>query len=89
MVGFLLLVYLAVAVLWIAGQWKAFTKAGKPGWACLIPIYVAVVMLEIAEKPMWWLVVILLVPIANIIFLFMLHMALAENTGRAAALASA
>ena len=28
-------------------QWKIFTKAGKPGWACIIPIYNLWVMYEI------------------------------------------
>jgi hypothetical protein len=27
------IIYLAVIVLAIAGMWKTFSKAGKPGWA--------------------------------------------------------
>ena len=34
-----LLVILAFVVVIIAGCWKVFTKAGKPGWAAIIPIY--------------------------------------------------
>ena len=27
------------SVLMIAAMWKVFTKAGKPGWAAIVPIY--------------------------------------------------
>lgn len=31
----------------IIAQWKLFEKAGKPGWASIVPVYNAIVMLEI------------------------------------------
>jgi hypothetical protein len=37
-------------------MWKVFEKAGKPGWASIIPIYNVIVMLEIVGKPIWWLI---------------------------------
>ncbi len=37
--------YLAVAALMIVSLWKLFAKAGKPGWASLIPFYNNIVML--------------------------------------------
>ena len=58
MVGFfmvLILIYLAVIVFLIAAQWKIFEKAGKPGWAAIIPIYSTIVLLEIIRKPVWWI----------------------------------
>ena len=33
------IVALAFTVLVLVGLWKVFTKAGKPGWAGLIPFY--------------------------------------------------
>lgn len=36
---FLTVVYILVAIVVIAAQWRIFTKAGRPGWACLIPFY--------------------------------------------------
>lgn len=44
------LFYLAFAVFLIISLWKLFVKAGKPGWAALIPIYNIVVMLEIVGR---------------------------------------
>lgn len=62
-----LLLELAVYVLFIIGGWKVFEKAGKPGWAAIIPIYNFIVMLEIVGKPWWWLIL-MLIPVVNIIF---------------------
>lgn len=50
------LVALAVTILTMAGMWKAFKKAGQPGWAAIIPIYNIIVMLQIIKKPLWWIV---------------------------------
>lgn len=63
----LIIFYLAIFVLLIASLWKIFTKANKPGWACLIPIYNYIVMLEIIGKPWWWLLL-FFIPIVNIVF---------------------
>lgn len=49
----IIILILVIAILGIAGTWKTFTKAGKPGWAAIIPIYNSIVMAEIAEKPIW------------------------------------
>lgn len=77
------LIYLIVAVLYIIGAWKAFEKAGKPGWAAIVPIYNLVVMLEIAGKPLWW-VILMFIPIANIIVAIVAGIALAERFGKGA-----
>ena len=52
-------------ILTIIATWKMFTKAGKPGWAAIIPVYNIIVMLEIAELPMWY-IALFLIPFANI-----------------------
>jgi hypothetical protein len=48
-------VTLGVTVFIVAAMWKVFTKADKPGWAAIVPIYNVIVMLKIAGRPMWWL----------------------------------
>ena len=50
----LFLVTFAVAIVSIIGMWKVFVKAGKPGWAAIIPFYNYWVLFEIAGKPGWW-----------------------------------
>ncbi|HRO75694.1 MAG TPA: DUF5684 domain-containing protein [Crocinitomicaceae bacterium] len=64
----ILVVYLAIIVFMIAAQWKIFAKAGKPGWACLVPIYNIIVLLEIVGKPTWW-IILMLIPLVNFIVL--------------------
>jgi hypothetical protein len=63
-----IVLYIAVIILMIAAYWKVFTKAGKPGWAAIIPIYNAIVLLEIVGKPVWWFLL-YFIPCVNIVFL--------------------
>ena len=62
------LIWLAVVVVVLAGMWKVFTKAGQPGWGCIIPIYNVYLMLQIAGRPGWWLIL-AFIPIVNLILL--------------------
>ena len=80
---FMLLIYLAVLILVIAGIWKVFAKAGQPGWASIVPIYNIIVMLQIADKPLWW-IILFFIPIANIIIPILVSIALAEKFGKGA-----
>lgn len=49
------LVILAALFGSLAGGWKLFQKAGRPGWAVLVPVYGFMVLLEIVDRPMWWI----------------------------------
>lgn len=75
------LLYLVMIVAAIAGMWKVFEKAGQPGWASIVPIYNLVVLLQIVNKPVWW-IVLLLIPLINIVILIMVSIALAEKFGK-------
>jgi hypothetical protein len=75
------LIGLCVAVLVIASVWKVFTKAGKPGWAAIIPIYNLIVMLEIAGKPLWW-IILFIIPLVNLVAAFLTYTSLAERFGK-------
>ena len=77
------LIGLAILVFLIAGIWKVFTKAGQPGWACLIPIYNFIVLLKIAGRPMWWLIL-LLIPFVNFIVLIIVSIDIAKHFGKGA-----
>lgn len=75
------LFYLAIVVLLIASQWKIYTKAGQPGWACLIPIYNIIVLLRIVGKPWWWLFL-MMIPLVNIIFVVWTYNLLSKSFGK-------
>jgi hypothetical protein len=63
--GFFWLI-LVLTVVAIAGLWRTYQKAGQPGWAAIIPIYNVIVLLRIAQRPLWWLIL-LLIPLVNIV----------------------
>ena len=74
-------VYLLVAVLVIASIWKVFTKAGRPGWAAIIPIYDAYVHLKIIGRPGWWLLL-YLIPFVNIAIAIIVSLDTAKSFGK-------
>jgi len=65
----------------IAGMWKVFSKAGKPGWACIIPIYNIIVMLQIVGRPWWWLIL-LLIPIVGLVIAIIVSIDMAKSFGK-------
>lgn len=75
------LIILALIIFMIAAIWKVFTKAGEPGWACLIPIYNIIVLLKISGKPIWW-IVLFIIPFVNFIISLLVSLGLAKNFGK-------
>jgi hypothetical protein len=78
--AYMFFIFAYVAVLFII-QWKVYVKAGKPGWAALIPIYNVYVLTEIVGRPAWWTFMILIPPV---FFIFSIIMAidLAKSFGK-------
>lgn len=74
---------MAISVFTIVCMWKLFVKAGKPGWAAIVPIYNIVVMLEITELPMWY-IALFFVPFANIYAMFKIYIEFAKKFGKSA-----
>ena len=50
------LIYFAIILVVIIGQWKMFVKAGKPGWASIVPIYNFIVLWQVSNQPVWALI---------------------------------
>jgi len=79
----IMIVYFVILVLMFAGLWKVFAKAGKPGWAAIIPIYNGIVALEIVGKPVWW-IILLLIPFVGFFVAIPVCIALAKKFGKGA-----
>jgi len=77
----MLIPIIIISLIVIIGQWKVYTKAGKPGWACIVPIYNLIVMLEIVGKPIWW-IFLFLIPCVNIIFMIWTLNLLSKSFGQ-------
>ncbi len=75
------LIMLAIVVAIIAGLWKVFVKAGFPGWAAIVPIYNLVVLVQIAKKPIWW-VLLMFIPLVSIVAFVLIGIEIAKNFGK-------
>ena len=83
MIGLLigLVIELGLIAFFIACGWKIFTKAGKPGWASIIPFYNYMVQCEIIGKgQFWWLW--MLVPFYGIYIAILMVNGLAKSFGK-------
>ena len=76
-----MIIQLLIIVAMIAGMWKIFEKAGKPGWAAIVPIYNFVILLQIVGKPVWW-IILLIIPLVNIVIFLIVSMELAVCFGK-------
>ena len=58
----------------------AYGRAGRPGWAAIIPYYNLVVLSRVAGKPGWWCIL-LLIPVVNIVFMVLVAHGVSRNFG--------
>jgi hypothetical protein len=70
---FLFFIFLSVlsGVVVMAGAWKAFAKAGEPGWAAIVPVYNVMIMSKIAGRGEAY-GLLTLIPCAGIIFMIII-----------------
>ena len=57
---------LAIQLIHFLGTWKLYVKAGRKAWEAAIPIYNAIVLMQIINRPKWW-VILLFIPIINLL----------------------
>lgn len=57
---------LSIQVIHFLGTWKLYVKAGRQAWEAAVPVYNAVVLMKIINRPWWW-TILLFVPIVNLI----------------------
>ena len=79
------LIFLAFVALFllviVASMARVFRKAGRSGWAAFVPFYNLVVLLQIAGRPVWW-VLFTPVPVVNLVLGARLGIALADRFNR-------
>lgn len=79
--AFVLFLTIIFAVFIIATMWQIFKKAGKPGWASLVPVYNTVILLEIVGKPLWW-IFLMFIPFVNFVIAIIIYLDLAKAFGK-------
>ena len=60
-----------------------FRKADEPAWQAFVPIWNMVVLIKVAGKPVWW-IVLLLIPIVNLVVLVLIYHGLSTSFGHGA-----
>ena len=80
----MLFIALPFIILLIVAFWRIFTKAGRPGWAALIPIYNAYIELKIIGRPGWW-VLLYFIPLVNIAVSIIVAIELGKAFGKSTA----
>lgn len=63
------------------GTWKLYQKAGFKSWQAAIPVYNAIVLMQIINRPKWW-VVMLFIPIINLIIFPVVWVEIARSFGK-------
>ncbi|MBU2975863.1 signal peptidase I [Zobellia sp. B3R18] len=61
-----LLFILVIQIIHFAGTWKLYVKAGRKAWEAAIPVYNAIVLMQIINRPKWW-TILLFIPIINLL----------------------
>jgi len=59
-----LILFLIIQIIHFLATWKLYIKADRKAWEALIPIYNAVVLMKMINRPKWWIVLIF-IPIIN------------------------
>ena len=72
---------LAITVVVLIAWWKVFVKAGKPGWAAIVPFYNMYCMFEISFGN-GWLFLLCFVPCVNVVMLIIMYVKLAQAFGK-------
>lgn len=75
---------LVLGVIGIIALWRVFSKAGKPGWAAIIPFYNSWTQAKVGGKPGWWMFL-LFIPIVNLVIAFLIAIGVAKNFGKSTA----
>jgi hypothetical protein len=78
---FLLIIDIVAIVILIVCMWIIFTRAGRPGWACIVPIYNVIVLCDMVGRSRWW-TLLYFIPLVNIVAYIVLFFGLAKAFGR-------
>lgn len=72
---------LAFTVVILVGMWKVYVKAGKPGWACIVPFYNSYCLFDMTFGN-GWLFLLTFVPCVNFVMMILVYVKLAKAFGK-------
>ncbi|MDC6389832.1 signal peptidase I [Maribacter sp. PR1] len=72
---------LIIQVIHFLGTWKLYVKAGRKAWEAAVPIYNAIILMQIINRPKWW-VILLFIPIINLLMFPVIWVETIRSFGR-------
>ena len=72
---------LAIQVVHFLGTFRLYQKAGRKSWEAIVPVYNAIVLMQIIRRPKWW-VILLFVPIINLMMFPVIWVETLRSFGR-------
>ncbi len=60
------ILFLIIQLIHFSGTWKLYVRAGRKVWEAAVPVYNAVILLKIINRPGWW-VILFFIPTVNLI----------------------
>jgi signal peptidase I len=73
--------FLVVQVVHFLATWKLYLKAGRKPWEAAIPVYNAIILMKIINRPTWW-TILLFVPVVNLIMIPVVWVETIRSFGR-------
>ncbi|TYA53841.1 signal peptidase I [Formosa maritima] len=72
---------LVIQVIHGLGTWKLYIKAGRQAWEGFVPVYNAIILMKIINRPWWW-TILLFLPIVNLIMFPVVWVETARSFGK-------
>ena len=72
---------LALQIVHFLGTWKLYKAAGYKAWQAAIPVYNAVILMKIINRPVWW-VILLFIPTINLILFGVIWVEILRSFGK-------
>ncbi|EGV44303.1 signal peptidase I [Bizionia argentinensis JUB59] len=76
-----LIIILIIQVIHGLGTWKLYIKAGRQAWEAFVPVYNAVILMKIINRPWYW-TILLFLPIVNLIMFPVVWVETARSFGK-------
>ncbi|MGV4439376.1 signal peptidase I [Ornithobacterium rhinotracheale] len=73
--------FIVVQIIHFLGTWKLYQNAGRKAWEAAVPVYNAIVLLDIIKRPKWW-VILLFLPIISPIMIMILWVDFIRSFGK-------
>ena len=77
----LFIILIVIQIIHGLGTWKLYVKAGRQAWEAFVPVYNAVILMKIINRPWWW-TILLFLPIVNLIMFPVVWVETARSFGK-------